>query len=212
MSIELVILSNHLFTLISFRIDWFDLLATQGTQKSLLLKALQFETISSLVLSLLYGPVLTLVCGYWKSHSFDLWSFVGKVMFPLLNMLSRFIIVFLQRSKDLLFHGFSHHPQWFESLRKENLSLIPLLPLLFGMKRLDTVILLGFWMLNFKPAFSLCSLILIRRLFSSSSLSAVRVEWYPLHIWGCWYVSQQCWSQLVLHAAWHFGWWTLCIS
>ena len=128
MSIELVILSNHLFTLISFRIDWFDLLATQGTQKTLLLKALQFETISSLVLSLLYGPVLTLVCGYWKSHSFDLWSFVGKVMFPLLNMLSRFIIVFLQRSKDLLFHGFSHHPQWFESLRKENLSLIPLFP------------------------------------------------------------------------------------
>ena len=72
MSIELVILSNHLITLISFRIDWFDLLATQGTQKSLLLKASQFETISSLVLSLLYGPVLTLVRDYWKSHSFDL--------------------------------------------------------------------------------------------------------------------------------------------
>ena len=47
MSIELVILSNHLITLISFGIDWFDLLAIQGTQKSLLLKVSQLESIGA---------------------------------------------------------------------------------------------------------------------------------------------------------------------
>ena len=47
--------SNEYSGLISFRIDWFDLLAVQGTFKNLL----QFESIISLVLSLLYGPALT---------------------------------------------------------------------------------------------------------------------------------------------------------
>ena len=53
--------------LISFRIDWFDLLAVQGTLKGLL----HFESINSSVLSLLYGPTLTSVHDYWKNHSFD---------------------------------------------------------------------------------------------------------------------------------------------
>ena len=51
--------SNEYSGLISFRIDWFDFLAVQGTLKSLL--APQFESISSLALSLLYGPALTSV-------------------------------------------------------------------------------------------------------------------------------------------------------
>ena len=55
--------------LISFRTDWFNLLATQGTLKSS--PAPQFKTISSLVLSLLYGPTLTSIHDYWKNHSFD---------------------------------------------------------------------------------------------------------------------------------------------
>ena len=50
--------------LISFRIDWFDLLAVQGTLKSP--PAPQFESISSLTLSLLYGPTLTSICDYWE--------------------------------------------------------------------------------------------------------------------------------------------------
>ena len=49
------------------RIDRFDLLAVQGILKSLL----QFENISSSVLSLLYGPTLKSMCGYWKNHSLD---------------------------------------------------------------------------------------------------------------------------------------------
>ena len=54
--------------LISFRIDWFDLLAVQGTLKSLLQHQ---SSVSSLVLILLYGPNLTSIHDYWKNHSFD---------------------------------------------------------------------------------------------------------------------------------------------
>ena len=52
-------LSNEYSGLISFRMDWFDLFAIQGTLKS---SAPQFESISSLALSLLYGPTRTSVC------------------------------------------------------------------------------------------------------------------------------------------------------
>ena len=55
--------------LISFRIDWFDLLVIQGTLKSS--PTPQFKSISSLVLSLLYGPTLISVHDYWRNHSFD---------------------------------------------------------------------------------------------------------------------------------------------
>ena len=59
--------SNEYSGLISFRIDWFDLLAVQGTLKSLL----QFESIDSLSLSHHDGPTLTSIHDYWKNHSFD---------------------------------------------------------------------------------------------------------------------------------------------
>ena len=61
--------SNEYSGLISFRIDWPDLLAVQGTLKSLLQTTVQ--SISSLVLSLLYGWTLTVIHDYWKNHSFD---------------------------------------------------------------------------------------------------------------------------------------------
>ena len=61
--------SNEHSGLISFRIDWFDLLGVHGTQESS--PAPQFKSINSLVLSLLYGPTLTSVHDYWKNHSFD---------------------------------------------------------------------------------------------------------------------------------------------
>ena len=61
--------SNEYSGLISFRIDWFDVLAVQGTQESSL--APQFKNINSSALSLLYGPSLTYVPDYWKNHSFD---------------------------------------------------------------------------------------------------------------------------------------------
>ena len=62
--------SNEYSGLISFRIVWFDLLAVQGTLKSLL----QCDSSKAFILggaSLLYGPNLTSVSDYWKNHSFD---------------------------------------------------------------------------------------------------------------------------------------------
>ena len=61
--------SNEYSGLISFRIDWFDLLAAQGTLKSLLQH--QFKNINSLAISLHCGPTLASTHDYWKNHSFD---------------------------------------------------------------------------------------------------------------------------------------------
>ena len=67
-------LSNEYSGLISFRIDWLDLLAVQRTLKSLL-TALQLERISSSVLSPFSVPTLTCLHDYWKNHSSDYTDF-----------------------------------------------------------------------------------------------------------------------------------------
>ena len=84
----------------SFRTDWFDLLAVQGTLKSLLQH--HSSKASSLVLCFLYGLALTSIHDYWKNHSFDYTYFVRKVMPLLFNTLSRLVIAFIPRSKCLL--------------------------------------------------------------------------------------------------------------
>ena len=92
---------NEYSGLISFRMDWLDLLAVQGPLKNLLQH--QFESINSSVLSLLYGPTLTSIHDYWKNHNFDHADLCHSIMSLLFNMLSRFLIGFLPRSKCLLF-------------------------------------------------------------------------------------------------------------
>ena len=62
----------------------------------------QFKNINSLALSFLYSPTLTSIHDYWKNHSLTRWTFVGKVMSLLLNMLSRLVITSLPRSRCLL--------------------------------------------------------------------------------------------------------------
>ena len=69
--------------------------------------------------------------------------------------------------------------------------------------------ILSFWMLSFKLAFSLFSFTLIKRLFSSSSFSAIRVASAYMRLL---IFSQQSWLQLMIHPAWHFAWCTLHIS
>ena len=54
------------------------------------------------MLSLLYGPILTCIHDYWKNNGFDGWTFVGKVMSLLFNMLPKLVITFLPSSKRLL--------------------------------------------------------------------------------------------------------------
>ena len=84
-----------------FRIDWFDLLAVQGTLKSLL-QHHSFESISSLTPSLFHGPTFISVHDYWKTIALTIQTFVCKVMSLLFNMVSRFVIAFLPSSKHLL--------------------------------------------------------------------------------------------------------------
>ena len=62
----------------------------------------QFKSISSSELSLLYSSLLTSIYDYWKSHSLDYMDLLGKVMSFLFNMLSRFAIALLPRSKRFL--------------------------------------------------------------------------------------------------------------
>ena len=62
----------------------------------------QLKSISSSVLSFLYGSAFTSVHDYWKTIALIRWTFIGKVMSLLFNMLSRLVIAFLPRSKCLL--------------------------------------------------------------------------------------------------------------
>ena len=70
----------------------------------------------------------------------------------------------------------------------------------------DAMILV-FWMLSSRPGFSLSSFTLINMLFSF--LHFLPLEWYYLHILGCWNFSWQSWFQLVIHPVCHFTWCTL---
>ena len=86
--------------LISFRMDWLDLLAVQGTQESS--PTPQFKSINSLALSFLHSPALTSSMTIGKTIALTRRTFVGKVTSLLCNTLSRLVIVFLPRSKHLL--------------------------------------------------------------------------------------------------------------
>ena len=93
--------SNEYSRLISFWIDWFDLLAVQGTLKSLLQHHSSKASIlqcSAFFIVQLSHPHMT----SGKTIALTRWIFVGKVMSLLFNMLSRFVIAFLPRSKCLL--------------------------------------------------------------------------------------------------------------
>ena len=71
-----IIPSNEYSGLISFRMDWFDLLAVKGFQESS--PTPQFKIINSSALSFLYNPALTSMHDYWKYHNFDCMTFVGS--------------------------------------------------------------------------------------------------------------------------------------
>ena len=93
--------SNEHPGLISFRMDWLDLLAAQGILKSLLQhhssKASSLWHSAFFIVQLSHPYMTTR-----KTIAFIRWTFVGKVMPLLFNILSRFVIAFLPRSKHLL--------------------------------------------------------------------------------------------------------------
>ena len=119
--------------LISFKMDWLDLLAVQGTLKSLYQHHSSKASIlwrSAFFIVQLSHPYMTT----GKAIALTRWTFVGKVMSLLFNSLSRFVIAFLPRSKHLNFMASVTVWNDFWSPRKENLSLFPLFPHLFAMK------------------------------------------------------------------------------
>ena len=168
----------------------------------------QFKSISSLVLSLLYGPTLTSLHDYCKTIALTIQTFVGKVTSLLFNMLSRFVIAFLPRIKCLLILWLQSLPTVILDPKKTIFVTISLfsLSVCHEVMGLDAMILV-FWMLSFNTAF--------HSPLSPSSrgclvpLPFLPLKWYHLHIWGCWYISCQSWFQLVSHPAQHFTWCTL---
>ena len=104
------------------------------------------------------------------------WTFVGKVIFLLFKTLSRFVRAFLLRNKYLLM-------PWLQSpstviLEPKKIKLFTIFnyspSICHEVMGLDAIIFV-FWILSFKPALSLFSFTFIKRLFSSSSISAIRV-------------------------------------
>ena len=120
--------------LISFRMDWLDLLAVPGTLKSLLqhhssnASILQCSAFFTVQLS---HPYMTT----GKTIALTRWTLVGKVMSLLLNILSRLVITFLPRSKRLLISWLkSPSAVILEPPKIKSLTLFPLFPHLFPMK------------------------------------------------------------------------------
>ena len=108
--------SNEHPGLISFRMDWLDLLVVQGTLKSLLQH--HSSKASILQCSAFFKVQLSHPCmTTGKTIALTRLTFIDKGMSLLFNMLSRLVITFLPRS-IFEFHGCSHHLQWFWSPQK----------------------------------------------------------------------------------------------
>ena len=111
-----------------------------------------------------------------KTIALTRWTFVGKIMSLLLNMLSRLVITFLPRSKRLLISWLQSpsamilEPKKIKSVTVSTVSQ----SICHEVMGPDDIILV-FWMLSFNPTFSISSFTFIKRLFSSSSLSAIRL-------------------------------------
>ena len=160
--------SNKYLVLISFRIDWLDLLAVQGILKSLLQHHSSKTSVlwcSAFFIVQLSHPHMTT----GKTIVLTRRNFLGKVMSLLFNMLSRLVITFLPRSKCLLI-------SWLQSpsavileppqIKSDTVSTVS--PSICHEVMGPHAMILVFWILSFKPTFSLSSLTFIKRLFSSS--------------------------------------------
>ena len=193
---------NEYSWLISFRMDWLDLLAVQVTLKSLL----QHHSSKPSILQCSLFFMVQLSCPYMttgKTIALTRRTFVGKVMSLLFNMLFRSVIAFLPRSKCLLISWLQSPYAVFLESKKivcHYFCCFPIyLPRSDGSKCHD----LQFLNVSFKPASSLFSFTFIMRLFGFSSLSAKRMVtsvYLRLLIF-----LPQSWLQLVLHPVQHFA-------
>ena len=142
--------SNEYSGLISFRIDWLDFLAVQGTLKRLLQhhssKASVLWCSAFFVVQLSYAYMTT-----GKTIALTRWTFVGKVMSLFFNMQTRLLVAFLQRSKRLLI-------SWLQSpsaviLEPQTIKSLTVSPSICHEVMGPDATILVFWMLSFKPTF-----------------------------------------------------------
>ena len=147
--------SNERSGLISFRMDWLDLLAVQETLKTLLQHHSSKASIllrSAFFIVQLSHPYMTT----GKSIALTRRSFVGKVMSLLFNMQSRLVITFLPRSKHLLISWLqSQFAMILEPLKIKSVTVSTVSPSIFHEVMEPDAMILVFWMLSFKPTFSL---------------------------------------------------------
>ena len=167
--------SSEYSGLISFRMDWLDLLAVQRTLKSFL----QHHSSKSSILQCSAFFIVQLSYPYMttgKTIALTRGSFVGKVMSLLFNMLFRLIITFLPRSKCLLVSWLqSSSAVILEPKKIKSVTVSIVSPSICHEVMGPDSMIFAFWMLSFKSAFWLSSFTFIKRFFSSSSLSAIRV-------------------------------------
>ena len=143
--------------LISFRMDWLDLLAVQGTFKSLLQHHSSKASIlwhSAFFIVQLSHPYMTT----GKTIALTRWTFVGKIMSLLFNILSMLVIAFLPRSKHLLISWLqSPSAVILEPPKIKSLIVSIVSPFICHEMMGPDAMTFVFWMLSFKPNFSLSS-------------------------------------------------------
>ena len=152
--------------------DWLDLLAIQGTLKSLLQHHSSKASIlqhSALFITQLSHPYMAT----GKTIALTRWNFVGKVISLLFNMLSRLVIIFLPRSKHVLISWLqSPSAVILEPKKIKSVTVSIVSPSICHEVMEPDAMILGFWILSLKPTFSLSAFTFIKRLFRSSSLSS----------------------------------------
>ena len=202
--------SNEYTGLISFRIDWLDLLAVQRTFKSYL----QHHSSKASVLHhsdffVVQFSHLYMTTG--KNIALTIQTFVGKVMSLIL-----YAVYFCHcfTSKEQVSFNFKT-AQWPSTVNLElkkikSVSASVVSPSISHEVIGPDSMILVFWMLSFTPAFSLSSFTFIKRFYNSSLLSLIKeVSSAYMRLLVC---HSQSGFQLVLHPAWHFTWCTQHIS
>ena len=146
-----------------------------------------------------------------KTIALTRWTFAGKVMSLLLYMLSRLVITFLPRSKCLLISWLQLPSAVILEPRKiKPVTVSTVYPSICHEVMGPDAMIFVFWMLRFKPALWISSFTFSNRLFSSSSLPAIRVVSFA-HLRLLVFLRQS-WFQLVLPPAQRFSGCTLHIS
>ena len=152
--------SNEHPGLISYRVDWLDLLAVQGTLKSLVQHSSKASILqcSAFFMVQISHPYRTT----GKTIALTRWTFVDKVMSLLFNMLSRLVITFLPKSKRLLISWLESPSAVIMEPPKIKLTTVSTVsPSIYREVMGPDAMILVFWMLSFKPTFSFSSFTLI---------------------------------------------------